>query len=490
MRSGQNSRPARRPEYWQSVCSVSDASAVGPRFSCSRLLAASLKLASLACLAVAISGCAQDQRRAYGGRSGGKEYFAEGKYGKASPRVVLMGEDVPKGGGRYLVGRPYRIAGRTYVPSEKQAGYTVTGTASWYGAAFHGRRTANGEIYDMASITAAHPTMPLPSYARVTNLKNGKSIVVRVNDRGPYHGGRVMDMSSRVADLLEFKGAGTARVKVDYLGKAGLGGSDDRQLAATLTTGAPAQLAGYETPAAEPPVAVAAPAPQETAPEPRRRSARPAPAPPAVETRGPEEEAPLAAEPSAPAPAPQKPRRQRSSKPTVLDPEPDAQEAVAQESATSAPEPSDAAPQDAPTPPRRPTGLRASADDDEEPGASVRARAAVAGADDVATPKARARKAASAALEDEETPKPRARAVVAGADEIATPKARARKAAASALEDDDAPDATPRPAQRARVRENGPAFYFSPDMRLATRLAAPMQPFFRLRDDAAAGGAR
>ena len=88
--------------------------------------------------------------------------------------------------------------------------------ASWYGAAFHGRRTANGEVYDMASLTAAHPTMPLPSYARVTNLGNGYSIIVRVNDRGPYHAGRVMDVSSRVADVLDMKahghGAGEGRL--------------------------------------------------------------------------------------------------------------------------------------------------------------------------------------------------------------------------------------------------------------------------------------
>ena len=99
--------------------------------------------------------------------------------------------------------------------------------ASWYGAAFHGRRTANGEVYDMASLSAAHPTMPLPSYARVTNLGNGYSVIVRVNDRGPYHAGRVMDVSSRVADVLDMKAMGTARVKVDYVGAAPMEGSDD-----------------------------------------------------------------------------------------------------------------------------------------------------------------------------------------------------------------------------------------------------------------------
>src|ERR1700733_4123658 len=92
----------------------------------------------------------------------------------------------------------------------------------------------------MASLTAAHPTLPMPCYARVTNLANGKSLIVRVNDRGPYHGNRLMDVSSRAAELLEFKGNGVARVRVEYVGPAPLEGSDDRQLMATLRTGVPA----------------------------------------------------------------------------------------------------------------------------------------------------------------------------------------------------------------------------------------------------------
>jgi len=92
----------------------------------------------------------------------------------------------------------------------------------------------------MTSLTAAHPTLPMPCYARVTNLSNGKSLIVRVNDRGPYHGNRLMDVSSRAADLLEFKGNGVARVRVEYVGRAPLEGSDDRQLIATLRTGVPA----------------------------------------------------------------------------------------------------------------------------------------------------------------------------------------------------------------------------------------------------------
>jgi rare lipoprotein A len=101
----------------------------------------------------------------------------------------------------------------------------------------------------MASLSAAHPTMPLPSYARVTNLENGYSVIVRVNDRGPYHAGRVMDVSSRVADVLDMKAMGTAKVKVDYVGAAPIEGSDDSQLLASLRTdGSPANMIGYSAP--------------------------------------------------------------------------------------------------------------------------------------------------------------------------------------------------------------------------------------------------
>ena len=162
------------------------------------------------------------------------------KYGvSTSPRVVAAGDPVPKGGGTYRIGKPYTVAGRTYVP-EEDVNYRAEGMASWYGDAFHGRLTANGEVFDMASLTAAHPTLPIPSYARVTNVSNGKSLIVRVNDRGPYHGNRLIDVSNRAADLLEFKGHGIARVRVEYVGRAPLEGSDDRQLVATLRTGEPA----------------------------------------------------------------------------------------------------------------------------------------------------------------------------------------------------------------------------------------------------------
>jgi peptidoglycan lytic transglycosylase len=162
------------------------------------------------------------------------------KYGvSSSPRVVAFGEPVPKGGGTYRVGKPYTVAGRMYVP-EEDTSYREEGMASWYGDDFHGRLTANGEVFDMASLTAAHPTLPMPCYARVTNLGNGKSVIVRVNDRGPYHGNRLIDVSNKAAELLEFKGNGVARVRVEYVARAPLEGSDDRQLMATLRTGVPA----------------------------------------------------------------------------------------------------------------------------------------------------------------------------------------------------------------------------------------------------------
>src|SRR4030081_1680550 len=162
------------------------------------------------------------------------------KYGvSSSPRVVALGDPVPKGGGTYRVGKPYTVGGRVYVP-EEDTDYRAEGLASWYGDDFHGRLTANGEVFDMGSLTAAHPTLPMPCYARVTNLGNGKSLIVRVNDRGPYHGNRLIDVSNKAAELLEFKGNGVARVRVEYVARAPLEGSDDRQLVATLRTGVPA----------------------------------------------------------------------------------------------------------------------------------------------------------------------------------------------------------------------------------------------------------
>jgi rare lipoprotein A len=192
----------------------------------------------LAVSAAFLAACAAPQPKAMvNKKKRSKEYFSESAYGvKASPRVTNKRSRLPHGGGRDQVGRPYKVAGKWYYPKEDK-NYRKVGGASWYGDAFHGRLTANGEIYDMTHLTAAHPTMPLPSYARVTNTKNGSSIIVRVNDRGPYASGRIIDLSKRAAELLDYTHRGTAKVQVEYIGRAPLDGRDDRYLMASYRPG-------------------------------------------------------------------------------------------------------------------------------------------------------------------------------------------------------------------------------------------------------------
>jgi rare lipoprotein A len=126
------------------------------------------------------------------------------------------------GGGGYKVGTPYQINGVWYYPKEDPF-YDETGVASWYGSDFHGKATANGERYDMEALTAAHRTLPMPTVVRVTNLDNGRSLRLRVNDRGPYARGRILDVSRRAASLLGFNDKGTARVRVQFEGRAEVG---------------------------------------------------------------------------------------------------------------------------------------------------------------------------------------------------------------------------------------------------------------------------
>jgi rare lipoprotein A len=112
---------------------------------------------------------------------------------------------------------PYVVFGKEYVPEKEFSAHRKQGTASWYGRKFHGQRTASGEIYDMYAMSAAHPTLPVPSYARVTNLQNGKSAVVRINDRGPFSSGRMMDLSFAAAYKLGFAESGIAAVEVESI---------------------------------------------------------------------------------------------------------------------------------------------------------------------------------------------------------------------------------------------------------------------------------
>ena len=126
---------------------------------------------------------------------------------------------VQRKGGVYKVGNPYQIAGIWYYPKEDPS-YDETGLASWYGADFHNKATANGEVFDMNEVTAAHKTLPMPSLVRVTNLENGRSIIVRVNDRGPFVAGRIIDLSRRSAQLLGMDRQGVAKVRVQMVGPA------------------------------------------------------------------------------------------------------------------------------------------------------------------------------------------------------------------------------------------------------------------------------
>lgn len=136
-------------------------------------------------------------------------YYPSGGYGKSS---------LPSGNGGYRkTGKPYQIAGRTYYPLDSARGYDETGVGSWYGYDFHGKLTANGENYDMHALSAAHKTLPLPTLVRVTNLENGRSVVVRVNDRGPFVKDRIIDLSFAAAHALDYDRQGTARVRVQAL---------------------------------------------------------------------------------------------------------------------------------------------------------------------------------------------------------------------------------------------------------------------------------
>jgi len=129
-----------------------------------------------------------------------------------------QGQPVPAG---YKVGKPYKISGVWYYPYH-DPNYNKTGIASWYGEQFHGRQTANGEIFDMNTVTAAHKTLALPSIARVTNIENGRTLLVRVNDRGPFVNGRIIDLSRRSAQLLGVYRKGTAQVSVEFIELASL----------------------------------------------------------------------------------------------------------------------------------------------------------------------------------------------------------------------------------------------------------------------------
>jgi len=185
----------------------------------------------------------------------------------------LRGGDAQQSEGRYKVGAPYQIKGTWYYPAEDFE-YSETGIASWYGPNFHGKKTANGEDYNQNDLTAAHRTLPMPSAVRVTNLENGRSLVLRINDRGPFARGRIIDVSRRGAQLLGFEKNGVAKVRVDVLPDE----SRQLKLAALIGSGPKVQVAASPREAV-----VAKPLPSPEQPRARATSA-PAPLPVRTET--------------------------------------------------------------------------------------------------------------------------------------------------------------------------------------------------------------
>jgi len=200
-----------------------------------RLLAAGLGL-----LALGLAGCAETQLAAHTVKKIDQS-ASGGTAGK---------------GGYYKVGEPYQINSTWYYPVEDW-NYDETGVASWYGPGFHEKFTANGEVFDQNDLTAAHRTLPMPSFVRVTNLDNGRSIVLRVNDRGPFARGRILDVSARGSELLGFDKAGTAKVRVQILAE------ESKQLAQSLKAGRSGgvQVASAPTSAPRPTVSSGALAP-------------------------------------------------------------------------------------------------------------------------------------------------------------------------------------------------------------------------------------
>ncbi len=178
------------------------------------------------CLVTALALSACSSHYSHKGRHGKLDPFA----GKGSPYYKGRGA-IPFAGGKYQLGNAYQVAGRWFTPHE-QPGYDKKGQASWYGEAFHKRMTSNGEWFDMNTMTAAHATLPLPSYAKVTNLDNGKEVIVRINDRGPFVDTRILDVSKRAADELGYRQKGIAHVRVQLIGPAPLNDKGARHVMA------------------------------------------------------------------------------------------------------------------------------------------------------------------------------------------------------------------------------------------------------------------
>ena len=193
------------------------------------------------------------------------QYAVRAPAGHVAPQAHARSSSAPGG---YKTGEPYEVGGIWYVPHE-QPNYDVTGIASWYGEAFQLKATADGEIFDMNQFSAAHTTLPLPSMVEVTNLDNGRKLTVRVNDRGPFVGGRIIDLSQAAARELGYDRQGLARVRVRYVGPAPLAPTDAGVRYARATP--PAYASAAYRPPAVVPVRPARPADEDIFAEPPAR---------------------------------------------------------------------------------------------------------------------------------------------------------------------------------------------------------------------------
>ena len=201
------------------------------------------KAVYLTVLALALAGCAQKETRRYS-----QEHDSAPKVDYSVDHIP---DAVPKHEPRTRAGNssPYTVRGKTYRLLDKPEGYSETGLSSWYGEKFHGERTANGEIYNMYGMTAAHKTLPIPSYVKVTNLANDRSVIVRVNDRGPFHEGRIIDLTYTAAKKLGFQKLGTAKVKVEAVGPGAEGNVATRDVkVGDQAAPAPKNSAGFALP--------------------------------------------------------------------------------------------------------------------------------------------------------------------------------------------------------------------------------------------------
>lgn len=166
--------------------------------------------------ALVLGGCASSPPTATANKGG--YYLDDGPEANPPSNLDAVPDAVPRDEPLHrFANRTYVALGNTYTPQTVRGTYSEEGLASWYGRRFHGRKTASGEAYDMYAMTAAHPTLPIPSYARVTSLGNGKSVVVRINDRGPFHSNRIIDLSYTAAHKLGFLGRGSSRVRVESI---------------------------------------------------------------------------------------------------------------------------------------------------------------------------------------------------------------------------------------------------------------------------------